>query len=136
MYEIYNAARTASTRPCPICITALEKAITDHISLLEKTLERKDVKSPVLQDISSTSSTSKTTCESGEYEHTKRYLEEVDNIIEDSLLALESNSSRMDALTGFVTIKRLLTEREESLHQDQLVGKCPKELNFIRKQYM
>ena len=137
MYDIYNAARSTESRPCSICETALEKEIDDHIELLEEILMRDDVKNPAIPSSSSRSSTSsRSTCEEGEYDHTKRYLEQVDNIIQDSLLSRQLATARLEALVGFVTIQRLLTEREEKMHQAQLVVKCPKEVEKIRTEYM
>ena len=137
MYNTYNKARSANYRPCSICETALEKSIDDNIESWEKLMQSEEVKNPAILRLSTLSSTSSSsTCEAGEYEQTKQYLEQVDNIIHDSLLSRERGTARLGALVGFVTIQRLLTEREEKMHEDQLVVKCPKEVTNIRTQYM
>merc|ERR1719150_641979 len=139
MYDVYNTARSAKYRPCSICETALEKEIGDIIEILKKMLTRDDVKNPAISSSSpstSSSSSSSSTCAAGEYEQTKQYMEQVDNIIQNILLSRQLNTARLEALSGFVTIQRLLTEREEKMHEAQLVVKCPREVDNIRKEYM
>ena len=68
-------------------------------------------------------------CDWEEYEQTKEYLIKVDEIIQDSLFKDPNESSKLDAILGFVEIQGMVDQRVKKLFEDQLV--CA-----VKKQYM
>ena len=74
-------------------------------------------------------------CEWNEYEQTKKYLEKVDQTIQESLFK-EGQASRVGALLGFVELQGMLDNRVKELFEDQTVLHCPNEIPFIKKKYM
>ena len=73
-------------------------------------------------------------CEWEEYEQTKEYLIQVDEIIQDSLFKEANDKGKLDAVLGFVKIQAMFDKRVKKLFEDQLV--CPQEVSIIKKQYM
>merc|ERR1712123_10851 len=73
-------------------------------------------------------------CDWEEYEQTKEYLIKVDEIIQDSLFKDPNESSKLDAILGFVEIQGMVDKRVKKLFEDQLV--CAEEVSIIKKQYM
>merc|ERR1712123_488708 len=73
-------------------------------------------------------------CDWEEYEQTKEYLVKVDEIIQDSLFKDPNESSKLDAILGFVEIQGMVDKRVKKLFEDQLV--CAEEVSIIKKQYM
>jgi len=74
-------------------------------------------------------------CEWSEYEQTKKYLERVDQTIQEDLFK-NGNSNRVGALLGFVDIQAMLDNRVKELYEDQTVLHCPNEIPYIKKKYM
>ena len=74
-------------------------------------------------------------CEWNEYEQTKKYLERIDQTIQDSLFK-EQQGGRVSALLGFVELQGMLDNRVKELYEDQTVLHCPNEIPFIKKKYM
>merc|ERR1711892_584139 len=73
-------------------------------------------------------------CDWEEYVQTKEYLIKVDEIIQDSLFKDPNESSKLDAILGFVEIQGMVDKRVKKLFEDQLV--CAEEVSIIKKQYM
>ena len=73
-------------------------------------------------------------CDWEEYEQTKEYLIKVDEIIQDSLFKDPNESSKLDAILGFVEIQGMVDQRVKKLFEDQLV--CAEEVSVIKNQYM
>merc|ERR1712123_338251 len=73
-------------------------------------------------------------CDWEEYEQTKEYLIKVDEIIQDSLFKDPNESSKLDAILGFVEIQGMVDKRVKKLFEDQLA--CAEEVSIIKKQYM
>jgi len=73
-------------------------------------------------------------CDREEYQQIKKYLVKVDEIIQDSLFKESDDSSKLDAVLGFVDIQSMFDKRVKKLFEDQLV--CPQEVTMIKKQYM
>merc|ERR1711892_425025 len=73
-------------------------------------------------------------CDLEEYEQTKEYLIKVDEIIQDSLFKDPNESSKLNAILGFVEIQGMVDQRVKKLFEDQLV--CAEEVSIIKKQYM
>merc|ERR1711892_1073396 len=73
-------------------------------------------------------------CDWEEYEQTKEFLIKVDEIIQDSLFKDPNESSKLDAILGFVEIQGMVDKRVKKLFEDQLV--CAEEVSVIKKQYM
>merc|ERR1719285_359869 len=74
------------------------------------------------------------TCEWDEYEETSKYLEKVDEIIQEALFKADKEDAQMTALRGFVDLQRLLDNRVKVLFQNLLT--CPVEVDKIKKEYM
>jgi len=110
----------------------LEVMIGQSITLLE---QRLDQESGCEVPPSTTTKPELINCDWKEYEQTKKYLERVDLIIQESLFK-DSTSGRMDALLGFVDIQSLLDNRVKELYEDETVKSCPNEVTFIKQQYM
>ena len=71
------------------------------------------------------------TCQWEEYEKTREYLVEVDNVIQTGLF---KDADKKKALIGFVDIQALFDKRVKKLFEDDL--RCPPELDQIKKTYM
>jgi hypothetical protein len=76
----------------------------------------------------------KPTCEWDEYEATSKYLEKVDEIIQEALFKADKEDAQMTALRGFVDLQRLFDNRVKALFQNLLT--CPAEVDNIKKEYM
>jgi len=74
------------------------------------------------------------TCEWDEYEETGKYLEKVDEIIQEALFKADKEDAQMTALRGFVDLQRLFDNRVKILFQNLLA--CPAEVDTIKKDYM
>jgi hypothetical protein len=74
------------------------------------------------------------TCERDEYEATSKYLEKVDEIIQEALFKADKEDAQMTALRGFVDLQRLFDNRVKALFQNLLT--CPAEVDNIKKDYM
>merc|ERR1719397_1856934 len=74
------------------------------------------------------------TCEWDEYEETSKYLEKVDEIIQEALFKADKEDAQMTALRGFVDLQRLFDNRVKVLFQNLLT--CPAEVDTIKKDYM
>ena len=73
-------------------------------------------------------------CEWNEFEETKRYLVEVDEIIQEALFKGSDDSAQMKALLGFVDVQGLFDKRVKTLFEENLV--CPDEVQTIKTIYM
>jgi len=74
------------------------------------------------------------TCDWEEYEQTSKYLEKVDEIIQEALFKADKDDAQMTALRGFVDLQKLLDNRVKVLFQNLLT--CPAEVDVIKKDYM
>jgi len=74
------------------------------------------------------------TCDWEEYQETSKYLEKVDEIIQEALFKADKEDAQMTALRGFVDLQRLLDNRVKVLFQNLLT--CPVEVDKIKKEYM
>jgi len=78
--------------------------------------------------------TDKPTCAWDEYEATSKYLEKVDEIIQEALFKADKEDAQMTALRGFVDLQRLFDNRVTVLFKNDLA--CPEEVDHIKKDYM
>ena len=110
----------------------IELTIKQSIVLLEEMLQ-----DPKVNECSSSPGLppAPENCEWNEYEQTKKYLEKVDQTIQESLFK-EGQASRVGALLGFVELQGMLDNRVKELFEDQTVLHCPNEIPFIKKKYM
>jgi len=72
-----------------------------------------------------------TNCEWEEYENTREYLVEVDNVIQKGLF---KTGKKTETLIGFVDIQAMFDKRVKKLFEDEV--RCPAELEQIKKKYM
>jgi len=70
-------------------------------------------------------------CQWEEYEKTREYLVEVDNVIQNGLF---KEADRKKTLIGFVDIQAMFDKRVKKLFEDEV--RCPAELTLIKKTYM
>merc|ERR1711963_1157502 len=70
-------------------------------------------------------------CEWEEYEHTKKFLIKVDDVIQKGLF---KNADKTNTLIGFVETQSMFDERVKKLFVDEV--RCPGELDQIKKKYM
>lgn len=73
-------------------------------------------------------------CEWEEYEQSKKYLEKLDEIIQDAIFKAKEDKDKLKAVLGFVDIQQMFDNRVKKLFEDEL--KCPDEVTIIKKEYM
>jgi len=74
-------------------------------------------------------------CNREEYEATGKYLEKVDEIIQEALFKADKKDAQVTALSGFVDLQRMFDNRVKALFQNKLA--CgPTEVDHIKKNYM
>ena len=73
-------------------------------------------------------------CEKLEYEETKKYLEHLDNMIQNLFKGNIKESKKQGIVLGFISLSEMFDVRLEKLFIQELA--CPDEVDLIKYQYM
>ena len=74
-------------------------------------------------------------CEMEEYEHSKTVIEKVYNI-QQILFHKNSEEARIEVLLGFIDIMKILDERVKTIFAEEVILRCPNEIQIIKYDYM
>jgi len=110
--------------------TEVQVLVDAMIKELEELLEKYCGADPVIPP----SNEDGPNCEWEEYEQSKKYLERLDEIIQEAIFKAKEDKDKLKAVLGFVEIQAMFDNRVKKLFEDELV--CPDEVTIIKKEYM
>ena len=74
-------------------------------------------------------------CEMEEYEHTKTVIEKI-YAIQQILFHENSEKARIEVMLGFIDIMKILDDRVRTIFEEEVILRCPNEIQIIKSDYM
>merc|ERR1711935_566634 len=123
MWMLVNTTIFGQTTEVQVLVDAMIKELEE---LLEKYCGADPVIPPSNEDGPN--------CEWEEYEQSKKYLERLDEIIQEAIFKAKEDKDKLKAVLGFVEIQAMFDNRVKKLFEDELV--CPDEVTIIKKEFL